>query len=282
MRSNTATHARNQTLNERNQAVSFRTNRHKYASFRTYANAEAYFNNTPAIRGQDKEVMGVPLRKDRKHRDTHFLRKEGDAYIVRMYHDDIAVFWSDGEVAINTSYNSLSTDALATNFTPSGHYPVRRNGQPLMYAGSGRYYLAKKPIVFKDGQIINKDSLRVSKKVLNRKRAKTVRDLYAPLLNYIHTIRSLSDDGLAPQAVGPWEGAVGGGLDHTNPDNFPRILREFWMTIWTPVHSGYRAFIRPEAEKVIINRAYERHGAYDWMPLEEGEIHKTMRYTNQD
>lgn len=262
--------------------MSFQTNPHKFARLRTYGDAELFYNRVKPIRGLDKASVGVPLRDDRKYWQYYALKKRGDDYVVRMYHTDIAIFRPDGTTIIDASYGSKSTNAVVENFTPrgkNGSYAAgfyRRNKRPIVWF-NGQDFWANKPIVFKDGEIINKDQLAAEKRVLNRKRAATVRKNLQPFFDYIRTMRTLSEDGLPAEMLPAWEGAGSSyDRDYTDPSNFPRLLRPFWMMKW---FGGVKlAAIRDGVEMEILLAAYSREEAYDWVPLEEGTIHKTMRY----
>lgn len=259
--------------------MAFQINTNRFASFRTYEDAELYFNHTPAIRGHDKDIVGVPLRDDRAYWQAYSLKKDpmtGD-YMVRMYSTAIATFKPDGTTSIDASYGSNSTNALVENYTPRGEEGFwarlyTRNGRPIVWFNHQAFW-ANKPIVFKDGEIVNKQQLAVEKQVLNRKRAKETRAKLQPFMDYTKTMRALSAGGMDSEALPEWEGNISvGEHDYTNPDNFPRLLRPYFIGLRTA------AFLRNTAETEILEAAYEREGAYDWLPLAEGTIHKTMRY----
>lgn len=94
----------------------YSVNSWKKASFHSYGQAKNYWEKTKPWRGradQNSRPVGT-----RRQVDTT-IRQDGEDYVVRYHQTDIVRFRPNGSLTFQ-AYPSLSTNALARRFTPSG------------------------------------------------------------------------------------------------------------------------------------------------------------------
>ena len=270
--------------------MSFSIDTYRLPRIRCFQDAEVYYNNTQAIRGQDKSSAGVPLRSDRKNWRTTSLRKlNNGGYALRLYYTDVVVYHSDGSVTLDVSYKSRSTNEFASALLPPSINACTRFDRPVVYIGNNGYgydyYLGIRPMTFiKNPEtntyaLLNPEQLAVTKQVLNRKRAKAVREMLQPLMGFVNTMRAmgpLSEDALVgvPSLIVYSSYVTEEYI--TNPDNFMMFLRPYYRS--ASVGGRWGARLQEHTEKAILKEAYRRFDAYDRVPLPQGKIHKTMKY----
>ena len=89
-------------------------------SINTFADAQFHYENCAEIRSSNykgKEIDGVPLmthRRDWQHKALHKL--DDDTYSFRLYDTDVVCVHRNGNVSVDMSYNSSTTDKWAEHW----------------------------------------------------------------------------------------------------------------------------------------------------------------------
>jgi hypothetical protein len=108
--------------------MSFSIEVHNLAGIYNYADAAKFYESTEAIRGQDKEREGVPLKDNRRDWSHFKLTRELDAdrqpcYNAWLYGTAVVTWFVDGTVKVDVSYDSQSTRKFADYYT--GRHGIR-------------------------------------------------------------------------------------------------------------------------------------------------------------
>jgi hypothetical protein len=110
--------------------------------FRTFQDVEEFYHCTSPIRGKTREEYGVPLHSERRQSDIKALHQlTPDSYSLRLYDTDVLVLHRNGDLEINVSYGSMSTDAWADGFLAT-------------LVGDGAYYYQYKVSVRSEHDLI--------------------------------------------------------------------------------------------------------------------------------
>ena len=94
-------------------------------AIRSFDQAEHLFNTTKEIRGQNKFDVGVPLqysRRDWKHKAL--VKINDDTYAAKLYNTNVVMWHRNGEVVVDLSYGSQSTNTFANYFLHASGFPV--------------------------------------------------------------------------------------------------------------------------------------------------------------
>lgn len=248
-----------------------------FASVDSYESARNHFHNTPAIRGKSKRDYGVPLRRDRKYWDIYSVRErltadaEAPAYSVRVYQTHVVTYYANGDIVLDTGgYATQTTASVMSEMLPIGVYVHKRNNHALLTYidedGARVTFPVETTLKLRAskrtprGLEVDPDTApRVAHPVLNREKAKIIREQLKPLFEYATTIAAMPLTAESVRAMrdssDPWVRAVGvecrlvGYVNRDyefNLDRFKRVQRE---------------------------AAYRRENAYDMVPLPLGEWH---------
>ena len=91
----------------------------------SFGKAEHVFNTVNAIRGQDKYLVGVPLRDDRRDWKYKALVKlDDDTYAAKLYDTNVITWHRNGSVTLNMRYGSSTTDQFADFFLRNSGFPI--------------------------------------------------------------------------------------------------------------------------------------------------------------
>jgi hypothetical protein len=103
--------------------MAFGVSTNNTAGLRNFAQAEHYFNTTAEIRGTNKLSVGVPLQSNRKDwRHKALVKIDDNTYAARLYETNVVTWHRNGEITIDMSYGSQSTNTFANYFIgKAGH-----------------------------------------------------------------------------------------------------------------------------------------------------------------
>ena len=165
-----------------------------YPSIRNYAQAARMYEHTKPLRGTT-DVR--PL--DRRSRGAKcFIEKHGDVYSIRLYNTIIVSYEPDGSFWVNHGgWVSVSTAAAISAMSPVTAW--RQRGALVVsaarynYAGGNKFIVPSGGLRFNLGasgesEPANPPVAQATKKLVDKARAKRVREYYKPVVKYIETM----------------------------------------------------------------------------------------------
>jgi hypothetical protein len=240
----------------------------------SYAEAAALYEATKVVRGRDKTYSGVPLRRDRRNHGHLFLKREGASVAAYLYRTAVVRWHEDGRVEVDASYDSQSTSKFITALLPHVYVhgvTVRFQSAPgaapsaVRGAVYGSVTLRATPAGYWLADPDTCESLAVRR--VNRKAAKAVRKLAAPLLDYLRTMDALGVTADTMRGV-PFVGLYGHSLeDMCDPEAFPSMFRSLCYA------SKSRLIMQTQSFRRLDDRLLELGGAHYYEPLAFGEYH---------
>lgn len=246
-------------------------------TIRNYQEAKSYYDHTKPIRGHSKLVSGVPVRTDRRDRNTSLMQdsNNGDIYlklfrtnILTWHKPSIIDASQEGEtITIDASYNTMTTNQWINRYLPWGMHVHAQHGLTIL----NDCYVCKGPMTFKkEGDVwtlISKPTrMRVER--LDRAKASAVRKQCAGFYTYLRTMCSFE---ITPEMRDAMK---------ESKNEFARDLARFGSVkhLYTPStgHSTHR--INYEAAKRRYTECrYREAGAYYWEELPIGVLHRNMQ-----
>jgi len=269
--------------------MSFCINTAPLVAIRSFAAAEAHFNNTAPIRGYDKDAEGVPLRRDRKNWRSMRLMKRPYGYAARLYHTDVVQWHADGTMRVDASYSSRSTNVFATLYLPYDMFVSSMYGKSVLRCAQGVF-----PLVYGEIRLtLCKDDTKMTAwrvdtasvptmcyPKLNLKRAAAARKQLAPLMAYLTTLEAMGP--LSSEAVHAMYGDhsktyVTYAHDMVDPEKFAAVAARHYRS-WFYRSTGTTANKLDSNAKVTLTKLfYEMTGCYDTILLDTGTTHPKMR-----
>lgn len=281
-------------------------NTRTFPVLRSYADCEAYYNETAPIRGYSKDAAGVPLRRDRKNHAVMALLRRGDTYgdpygdryICRLYRTDVVTFHASGTIVVDATYGSLSTRDFANCFLPYGVRCTSLAGMELVSDADGTYPAGLYPLALRPNKMCHDGAYRVSRdtvplmgvKKVDRKKTAAPRAAIKPLLEYARAFAAMIEaDGLSSEArdaMKPHETYAYITMNTMDtlaaPENWTSLAANAMKSGWMHRFGGTRYRLNyEEFAKRVRDAAYTLTGAYYLEPLPVGTVHKHMELINK-
>lgn len=167
--------------------------KHPYPSISSYAGAKRVYESIRPIRGTNIRPLGY-----RSKHNSSVIEKDGDNYIIKLYHTDVVTYRPDGSVVLRTGgWHTQSTAQAIDETSPYRCRSVR--GSLVASCSHGSFFIGDRLEFDPQGKPVDPTPATIHKQVVNRAKAKQVRKYFAAVPGYIRAFQSAFAGGTKPE-----------------------------------------------------------------------------------
>lgn len=161
-----------------------------YPTIASYQDAERVFNNTKPLRGRPDFR---PLDKRSSMAKKQIL-KSGTDYIIKLYNTDILTYFEDGTILIKTGgWDTSTTTAAISCMSPFACW--KDKGRTVVRMPDlKRYLISDEGLKIKDGVPLNPIPAKTCRFLVNKEKAKAVREYFKEIPKLIRVLSALLSD----------------------------------------------------------------------------------------